>query len=84
MKSFQIYLPGGKVPTRAGLVVIALAVASMIVGFTKVEAVARAFPGVTLVQLKALSIGLGFVVIGVGWGVLKILGVPFAKDEKPV
>jgi hypothetical protein len=82
MKSFQIYLPGGKVPTRAGLVVIAVAVAAMIVGFTKVDAAARAFPGVTLAQLKVLAIGLGFAVIGIGWAILKVLGVPFAKDEK--
>jgi hypothetical protein len=81
VRSFRIYLPGGKVPTSAGLVVVALAAGVMIVGFAEIDSVARALPGVTLGQLKALSVALGFAVIGVGWVVLKVFGVPFSKDE---
>ena len=81
MRSFQLYLPGGKVPTKAGLAVVGFAVASMVVVFVKMDAVARMLPDVSLGQLKALSVALGLVVIGIGWAVLKIFGVPFSKSE---
>jgi len=81
MKSFRVYLPGGREVSSAGLVVVALAAAAMIVGAFYLDEIARVIPKLTISQAKYLLIVLGLLVIGIGWLALRLAGVPFAKKD---
>ena len=81
MRSFRIYLPNGREPTGAGLLVIFCAFIALAIGFTKLGAISRMLPNLTYGQVKALFLCSGFVVIGIGWIILKLAGIPFSKNE---
>ncbi len=79
MRSFKIYLPGGREPTTAGRIVISSGIIAMGVSIYHFEELAYRLPKLNPAQAQALVIILALAIITVGWGILKIFRIPFSK-----
>jgi hypothetical protein len=81
MKSFRIYVSGGREPSAAGLIVISVGILAMGACLYFMDEIATRLPQLKITQALGLMILCALSVIGIGWLVLKLLGIPFAKKE---
>ena len=80
MKSLRVYLPGNRTPTFAGWFVILIGILWMFLGFFKIwnhEGIIRTEE---LLRIKLYMVFGSFMIISVGFIILRILRIPFAKD----
>ena len=79
MKSFRVYLPGGRTPAVAGWCVILTAMAFMIFGFARIWNYEGSLSEKELMYLKGLLVLGALTIIAGGRIILKMLGVQFSK-----
>lgn len=79
MKSFQVYLPGGRVLTRAGYLVIVGAALAMFIVATKITSL-PGFSEFSSGTVLALTVGVGSLSVSLGrLLVVRALKLPFSK-----
>lgn len=80
-KSFQIDLGNGHTPTGAGcLVVLLAALATLAISVGLVYLGEDLFSGKFFIVV-AIAGAAGFGVLGIGWLLLRLLGIPFSKKS---
>jgi len=75
------FFPGGR-PRRGSPLYVGVAAATIVPASTQLDALAHLFPKMTVRGLQGVLVALGLLVVGLGWVVLKLLGIPFARDKK--
>ena len=81
-KSFQIDLGKGRQPTGAGCIVITLAVVVTFgVGVTFLYWGER-ITGFNPLLGYGIAAGAGAIALGIGWAVLRALGIPFSRKKE--
>jgi hypothetical protein len=81
-KSFQIDLGNGRQPTGAGsLVILLAAIVTFGVGVSFLKW-GDQLTGFNPLLGYGIAAGAGVLVLGVGWGVLRLLGVPFSRKKE--